>query len=255
MADEQDSSSSRNEGSPLTRPGFLVAAAVVLVIVVLGVLLAVRVARSDDTITPQPTSTSPQAPSSSTASPPADPSASVCGLSGSADSGGLTSAPAAAWQYEETTAYPTSPEYGPGKTADEGYRYCFQHTPAGAVFATANALAQGTSADVTRIGEWAQYFVSDGSGRGQVLDQLNAPRGDNTGVRMTIVGFKVLSYTADSARVDLAVQTSASAQTVYASAVYELAWQAGDWKLNSDAPAPFNFATIPAIDGYVPWKA
>ena len=43
MADEENSSSSRNEGSPLTRPGFLVAAAVVLVIVVLGVLLAVRV--------------------------------------------------------------------------------------------------------------------------------------------------------------------------------------------------------------------
>lgn len=254
MADEQDGDT--DNGSLLTRPGFLVAGVLVLVLVVLGVFIAVRVARSNDvTAPPPPASTGPQTPSATAASPSADPGASVCRLPGSAGSGSLTSAPAAAWQYEETTAYPTSPEFGPGKTAGGGYRYCFQHTPTGAVFATANALAQGTSTDVAKIGSWAQYFVSEGTGRVKVLAQLNEPRGDNTGIRMTIVGFKVLSYTAQSARVDLAVQTSGSAQTVYASAVYELAWQDGDWKLNSDAPAPFNFATIPTIDGYVPWKA
>lgn len=253
MADEQDSSTS-DDGSPLTRPGFLMAGVLVLVLVVLGAFIAVRVVRSNNTTTP-PASTGPQSPLATTESTSADAAASVCGLAGSASDGSVTAAPTAAWQYEETTAYPTSPEFGPGKTASEGYRYCYQHTPTGALFATANALAQGTSTDVSKIGTWARYFVSDGTGRGKVLDQLNEPRGDSTGIRMTMVGFKVLSYTADAARVDLALQTSGNAQAVYASAVYELAWQDGDWKLNSDAPTPFNFASIPTIDGYVPWKA
>ena len=256
MADDQDSNTDRDNGSPLTRPGFLLAAVLVLVLIVLGVFIAVRVARSNDTTTtPPPASTGPQSPTATATGTPNGPEASVCGLTGSADSGTLSAAPAATWQYEDTTAYPTSPEFGPGKTAAEGYRYCFQHTSTGAVFATANALAQGTSGDVAKIGSWARYFVSNGTGRGKVLDQLNEPRSDSTGIRMTIVGFKVLSYSPENARVDVAVQTSGSAQTVYASAVYELTWEDGDWKLNSDAPTRFNFASIPTIDGYVPWKA
>lgn len=257
MANEQgNTTDDRDQGSPFTRPAFIVAGVLVLVIVLLGVIVAVRVARSNDTTaTTPPSSIGSQTPSESAASTPGDPGASVCGLPGLADTGPVTSAPAATWQYEDTTAYPTSPEFGPAKTSPEGYRFCFQHTPTGAVFATTNALAQGTSSDVAKIASWAEYFVSEGSGREQMLNQLNEPRSDSTGIRMTVVGFKVLSYTAESARVDVAVQTSGSAQTVYASAVYELTWQAGDWKLNSDAPTPFNFATVPGIDGYVPWKA
>ena len=251
---ERTASNDSGEGSPLARPGFLVAGVLVLVVVLLGAIVAVRVGRSNNAAPPPVTSTAQSTPQAST-SAPADPSASVCGLPGSADQGTLTAAPAAAWEYDDTTAYPSSPEFGPGQRASEGYRYCFQHTPAGAVFATANALAQGASSDLKTIDSWAQYFVSEGSGRSRVLAELNEPRGDNTGVRMSVVGFKVLSYDASEARVDLALQTSGSAQTVYASAAYELAWQSGDWKLNSDAPTPFNFSTVPTVDGYVPWKA
>lgn len=251
---ERTAGTDDDEGSPFARPGFLVAGVLVLVVVLLGAIVAVRVGRSNNASTPPATSTAPSASQASTGAP-ADPSASVCGLTGTAGEGTVTAAPAAAWEYDDTTAYPSSPEFGPGQRASEGYRYCFQHTPTGAVFATANALAQGASSDLGKIESWAQYFVSEGSGRSRVLAELNEPRGDNTGVRMSIVGFKVLSYDAQAARVDLALQTSGSAQTVYASAAYELAWQGGDWKLNSDAPTPFNFATVPTVAGYIPWKA
>jgi hypothetical protein len=255
VADQQGNTTpDAEQGSPFARPAFLVAAVLVLVIVLLGVVVAVRVSRSSDAVAP-PISTPSQVEEPSPTPRPTDPATSVCGLAGVFDSGTVTEAPAAAWQYEDTTAYPTSPEFGPGKNGDEGFRYCFQHTPTGALFATANALAQGTSTDVAKINAWASYFVSKGSGRQDQLDQLSQPRTDGSGVRMTIVGFKVLAYSADSARVDLGVQTSGNGQTLYASFVYELTWQEGDWKLNSDAPTPFNFATVPSTDSYVPWGA
>lgn len=255
MANEQgNTTDDRDEGSPFTRPTFIGAGVLVLVIVLLGVVLAVRVARTDDTTTtPPPSLTAPQTPSESTSSPPTDPGASVCGLAGTTDSGPLTSAPAATWDYEGTTAYPKSPEVGPGKTAPEGYRFCFQHSAAGAVFATANALALPEAERVRR--SWIEYFVSAGPNRDKLLDTFQSePSSAPTGIRLRIVGFKVLSYEGSTSRVDIAVEASGNAQTVTGSYVYELTWQAGDWKLNSDVPTPFNFSTVSSTAGYIPWS-
>jgi hypothetical protein len=241
-------------GSPFTRPGFLISAVLVALILVLGVIVAVRVAGNTDATTPPPASTSPAATSSATSSAPADPSASVCGLPAPGDAGPLTEAPASNWQYEGATAYPTSPEFGPAKTASAGYRFCFQHGQAGAVFATANALA--VPGDSAARQAWVEYFVSFGPNRAKLLDELGSePSSDPTGIRVRVVGFKVLSYTDTAARIDIAVEASGGAQTVTGSYVYELTWQDGDWKLNSDAPTPFNFSTIPNAAGYIPWSA
>ena len=256
MADEsQGSMDQDNEprGSLFTRPAFVVAAVVVLVIILLGVVVAIRVASSNDATAP-PTSSPPPTDSFSPA-PSSDPSSSVCGLTESSVSNEtLTTPPAAAWQYEGTTAYPTSPEFGPGEKADAGYRFCFQHSAAGAVFATANALAPPTDAAARQA--WIEYFVSTGPNRDELLnDMQNDQSTDPTGVRIKVLGFKVLSYDDSTARVDIAVEASGSGQTVTGSYVYELTWQDGDWKLNSDAPTPFNFSTVPSAAGYVPWSA
>ena len=83
---------------------------------------------------------------------------------------------------------------------------------------------------------------------------MNEPSGTATGVRLQVVGFKLLAYAGTTARVDIAVEASGSGQTVTASYVYELTWQEGDWKLNSDAPNPFNFSTVSSSASYVPWR-
>lgn len=251
MADQQGNTTPGDEhGSPFARPAFLVAAVLVLVIVLLGVVVAVRVSRSSDAVAP-PSSTPSQAEEPSS-TPPTDPATSVCGLPGSTDNEALTEAPAAAWQYEGATAYPTSPEFGPGKTASEGYRFCFQHSQAGAVFTAANAIAVPEDAEGQRA--WIDYFVSSGPNRQQLLDTMNEPSGTATGVRLQVVGFKLLAYAGTTARVDIAVEATGSGQAVTASYVYELTWQSGDWKLNSDAPNPFNFSTVSSSASYVPWS-
>lgn len=146
-------------------------------------------------------------------------------------------------------AYPTSSKAGPADIKS-GVRTCFQHSPEGALFAAANAVVQGS--DKATVKAWLDYFVT-GSARDEVL---SAGAGSSTasGIRVKIVGFRVLAYDGSSARIDVAVRGSASGKTINLSMVYPLVWENGDWKLNvTDASAPIDVATIPDLAGYISW--
>lgn len=234
--------------TPWAQPKFLIAAVVVIALVILGVVLALS--GKDE---PAGGSSTPATTSSAPASAPVNAGAeSVCGLPGYADSGTLTSAPEAEWLFQSTTAYPTSSEYGPGATSPEGVRYCFQHTPAGALFAAANAVVQGSFVDTSV--PWIKYFVSEQTAN---RDQLvnDTPMGSSTETRMNIVGFRVLAYDGEEARIDMAIRAVGGGNTVYASAVYDLVWEDGDWKLLPvDASNPLRLAQIPDPSGYIVWE-
>ena len=252
MADTQDSS--EPQGSPFSRPAFVVAGVLVLAIVLLGIIVAVRVAGSNNaTAQPPPVSTSSPAatPTAAPSTPTADPSSSVCGLAGSADDGGLDAAPAAEWEFQGTTAYPTSREFGPAKEAAEGYRYCFQHTPTGALFMAANALTQGSDPEVGD--RWVEYALGQGQYRKQLLSRLGTARGSE-GTRVRIAGFRILSYDGASARIDLGTTVSSQNQNLTASCAYDLVWQDGDWKISADTERPVDFATVPNLSRYIPWE-
>lgn len=243
-----------NEQSTFTKPGFLAGAALVAVLVIAGIVLTVvNVAGgdSDDTAaTPAPTS------SSASAAPSAEPTAdaggtSVCGLRGEELSGTLTTAPDAEWQYQETSAYPSSSDFGPAETSPDGYRYCFQHSPSGALFAASNAVVHAF--DNPGDSAWADYFLSEGTYRDELLA---APVDEGTAnARLNIVGYRLLSYEGDTARVDVAMRGSAQGQTITASAVYDLVWEAGDWKADTRVAEPFSFAVIPDTSGYTLFTA
>lgn len=241
------------EQSPFTRRGFVAATVVVAVIVVLGLVIVVVNMTRDD---PDPTPTSSTSAEPTTAAPTSEPpeaagGASVCGLPGEVLEGTLTAAPAAEWEFQGTTAYPTSAEFGPGETNADGVRYCFQHSPEGAVFAAANAVVQGS--DATTSPAWIEYFLStETPNRSALLDQVAA--GSSSSNRMTVAGFRLLAYDGTSARVDVAVQATGSGNTVLASAVYDLVWEAGDWKLlPQDLSNPLRLAEIPDTAGYIAW--
>lgn len=244
-----------NEQSPFTKPGFIIAAVVVFLIVVLGVVIGFVNANRND---PEP-APSPSSPTNTSAAPTTEPSAvaggaSVCGLSGEVLSGSLTTAPEAKWDYQGTTAYPTSKEFGPGKTNSLGVRSCFQHSPEGAVLAAANATVQGSDSDPKMIKSWLNYFIAEGPKREAVLSQGAGAGTSGQGVRIQVAGFRLLAYDGETARVDIAVRGAANGQTVTLSMVYDLVWEGGDWKLKvSDASAPINVANIPDVAGYVTW--
>lgn len=248
--------------SPFNRPGFIAAAIVIAIIVVLGIVIAIVNATNDDDAQAAPSSSAtPTTASTASTEPTTEPSpaagdASVCGLEGVVDeTARLTTAPAVdEWAYEGTTAYPVAREFGPAETSPEGYRYCFQHSPEGAVLMAANAIAYGSDPEASR--SWAEYALSQGQYRDELLSQESAPSvGSDTGpgTRISVTGFRLLHYDGETARVDLAVDASTAQGMGTVSFAYELVWDEGDWKFNADKAQPLNAAPIPNSSGYIPW--
>ncbi|KJL40883.1 MAG: hypothetical protein CMH84_00710 [Nocardioides sp.] len=235
--------------SPFTRPGFIAAAGVVALIVVCAIILViVNLSRGSSAPAPTPTGTSSATTAPST--PAASGDASVCGLGGVELSGTVTAAPDATWKYEGTMAYPTSPDYGPGKTDPAGFRYCFQHSPTGALFMAANAFAQGSTGADSKA--WSEYVFADGPYRTQLLAQAGT-QSSTTGTRSSIQGFRVLNYDGKTASIDLAVSVSTPNGTTTVSGVYSLVWSDGDWKVSTDTATPLDVAPIPNVAGYTSW--
>lgn len=238
--------------SPFTRPGFIAAAVVVALIVVLGIVIAIVNATGDGGSQTAPSPAPPAATTAPTTEPPdATGGTSVCGLEGVvAEPARLSTSPDAEWQYQGTTAYPTSPTYGPGAAQENGARYCFQHSPEGALFMAANAIAQGSDSSVGPA--WVDYAVADGPYREELLADMGAST-DTEGTRLAIAGFRLLHYDGETARVDLAVRGSVEGQSITLSGVYELVWQDGDWKISADVGQPLDMGTIPDLAGYISW--
>jgi hypothetical protein len=246
MADEE------NEQSPFSRPSFIIAAVVVAALVVAGVIVGVNVATKDDGGDAQP---APSTTTTTSAAPSAEPTAdaggaSVCGLTGDKLSGTITTAPQATWEYQDVYSYPTSPSAGPGETAQEGYRFCYQHSPEGALFAAANATTMAFIPEL-RLG-WLEYALTDGPYRDELLTSARSDTSE--GVRASIEGFRMLAYDGEKARVDIAFEGTASGKVVTGSVVFELVWSGGDWKLDANLSEPTRIAQLPDTAGYIPWS-
>ncbi len=234
--------------NPFTRPSFIAAAVVIALVVVLGVALAIiNSTRSEPDPEPVPNSTT-SAPST-TPTVSADGGASICKLGGESDEVPV-SAPKALWEYQGTTAYPTSKTYGPGAENPAGFRFCFQHSPTGALFAAANAVSQGSDTGVSPA--WLKYAVAAGPHRDEIVASVATGSGTE-GSRMTIQGFRLLNYDGTTAQVDLALRGSSQGQTIVASVVYSLVWDGGDWKLSAETMRPIDIASLPDLSGYIAW--
>jgi hypothetical protein len=246
--------------SPFSRPGFIASAVLIALIVVAGLIISVANNDDGDSAAAPP----PAGPADNPRAGDAD-TESVCGLDGEeTGEARLTSPPDVdQWEYEGLVAYPVHEDYGPGETAKAGYRYCFQHTPEGAVYAAANAAATPENPEIAD--DWIKYFVSeDAPNRHEIL--AGAISGDSddeaedaaaqtpSETRMSIVGFRLLAYDGGTARVDLALRAVAAGRNIYGSAVYDLVWDDGDWKWLPQNPVdPLRFAQIPSPTGYVVW--
>ena len=249
MASDDD-----NQQSPFAKPGFLISAVIVVLVVVAGVFLGIMNATRDDpesdAATPAPSSATPTPTNEPVDTPSGD---SICNLAGESLSGTLSTAPETTWEYQDTLAYPTSPEFGPAETNPDLVRYCFQRSPEGALFAAANAAVQSSGPAYV---EWMNYFLADETvNRQELLADLEPSEGVPPDMRLSIEGFKILSYDGSSAKIDLAARIAASGEPIYMSTVYDLVWENGDWKLLPQNPSnPLRAAQIPDLAGYVLWR-
>lgn len=239
--------------SPWTRPGFIAAALVVAIVLVLGIFIATRGNASND---PTPPPTSGSEPASSTEPEPepsqepgteSDPS--ICGLDDVELQGTLTQAPETEWSLIGTTAAPSVEGAGPGLVEESGLRSCYSRTPEGALLAAANFMAMST--DPALLRPMIEQGAVDGPGRDALLD-LPDPAGDPAAVRVQVAGFNLLEYDGNTATVDLALSVSNGTQGAWA---YRLAWEGGDWKLvvRSDGSPATDPTQLPDLTGYIPW--
>lgn len=231
--------------NPFTRRGFIAAAIVMGVIVLAGVIVLVTSLTSPkgDPVV-EPTSTGGPVASGSDKS--------VCGLEGFEEESTLTEAPDVEWELVGTVAVPTAQSAaGPGDLRSDGLRTCFAHTAEGALFAAINYVALSTDA---RTRPLLVDLIAPGPGRDAAEEAAGENPGEASNTRLQVAGFKVNSYSAEEAVIDVVwTVTSSGGQLV--SFPTALEWVDGDWKLtlSDDGQPPFTSSPLASLGGYIPW--
>ncbi len=243
------SESSDDQRSPWSQPSYIAAALVVVLVLVAGVILAVTNAGGDedapDTASPSPTSTQTAPEPTPSATPSSD---SVCGLTGTDPTDTVVAPPQATWTLVGTTAVPTVEGHGPGVVEEDGFRSCYSRAPTGALTAAANLA--GLTTDAATYPRIFEELTALGPGRDAALAQ--EPTLSSGGSRFQIAGFRMLQYTPERAKVDIALRVESGA---LASFVVDLMWEAGDWKLDlaPNGELRSELSALPSLAGYVAW--
>lgn len=241
------STESTAESNPFTKPGFIVAAALVAALIAAAIVIFM-LPKGQGTAQPTPSTAESSSSAAASTSASAEAGKSVCGLPASPETA-LGSAPESKWELVGTMAAPTDPKVGPGKTDDQGIRSCFARTPAGALYAAVNLWALGS--DPSKERAIAEHLAAKGPGRdaGMKAPQTAAPASD---VKVQIAGFNV-SYTANQAVVELAFKANNGA---LASVRTTLLWQEGDWKgVVADSGAPLEEPRpLSDLSGFILWS-
>jgi hypothetical protein len=241
------STESTTESNPFTKPGFIIAAALVVALIAAAVIIFL-LPKGQDPAQPAPGTAASANPATASPSTTAVAGKSVCGLPSGTETA-LGAAPKTKWELVGTMAAPIDPKIGPGKTDDQGIRSCFAHTPTGALYAAVNLWALGI--DPSKERAIAEQLAAKGPGReaGMKMPATSAPAST---VKIQIAGFNV-SYTANQAVVELAFKADNGA---LASVRTTLLWQDGDWKgVVADNGAPLEEPRqVRDLSGFIPWS-
>jgi hypothetical protein len=243
------STESTTESNPFTKPGFIIAAALVVALIAATIVIFL-LPKGQGNAQPAPSETSGPVTVSPSALVGADKS--VCGLPASSEVA-LGSAPNSKWELVGRTAAPTNPDtIGPGITGENGFRSCFAQSPTGALYAAANMVALGGLSDEGIQKELIEKLVVPGPGRDAALRDIRTPpSADSSSIQ--IRGFVIKAYSTTAAHVDLAFSTPTGE---YGHGVLPLKWIDGDWKVEiSDAGELLNdVAQVSDLGQFIPWS-
>lgn len=243
------STESTTESNPFTRPGFIVAAALVAALVAAGILIFL-LPKGQSSAEPAPVSSSNVTVGRSASS---DGDKSICGLPSSSETS-LGTPPTSKWELVGKMATPTDPAVGPGKTDASGFRSCFAHSPAGSLFAAMNVAALGSSGSSDILKQVADKLLVPGAGRDAAMKETasgTSSRGSSTTIQ--VKGFLLRSYTPSEASVDLAFSTETGA---LGRTTFSMRWLDGDWKVQpSDDGATFgHISQVRDLSGFIFWS-
>jgi len=239
---------STTESNPFTKPGFILAAALVVALIAAAIVIF---------LLPKGQSNAQAAPGAAASANPAtaSPSAttgagkSVCGLPGSQETA-LGAAPKSKWDLLGTMAVPNDPSTaGPGTVGKDGLRSCFAHSPTGALYATANIWAASFNGYAKQV---YLELAADSPSRDKAVQAIKEGKevGGATSPKVQIAGFIIHSYTPGTAVVELAIK---SADGGYGAFSTSLLWEDGDWKLDMPAAGGGAVRQISDLSSFIPW--
>jgi hypothetical protein len=247
------STESTTESNPFTRPGFIIAAALVVALIAAAVVIFLLPQGQGNA---QPASGAAEPSSSATASPSAlaEAGKSVCGLPGTSETA-LGSAPKSKWELVGRMATPTDPKtFGPGVIDESGFRSCFAHSPTGALYAAMNVAALGSSGSPELVVKLADKLLVPGTGRDAAMREASADvssSGNSTTIQVR--GFLIKSYTPSEANVDLAFETGTGS---LGHSTLSMRWTDGDWKVKpaDDGVTFSNVSQLRDLSGFILWS-
>lgn len=244
-----DVSPDENHRNPFTRPGFIISAALVLVLIAAVIAIAFIPRGGDE---PDAGMTEPTA--SETASAPAVTAdgveESICGLPAS-DETALGTGPESDWELVGTMAVPEAPDTaGPGEIDDSGFRTCFAHSPTGALYAAANLLGQGSIGDEETQRKLLEQLTVESAGQQSALENISEA---GSAPSAQISGFQLLSYSDSAATIDIAFTLQSGA---VGHVSLPLRWVDGDWKIEVADNGQFlnDPVQLNDLSDYIPWS-
>ncbi|EMY36071.1 hypothetical protein D477_001044 [Arthrobacter crystallopoietes BAB-32] len=241
------STESTTESNPFTKPGFIIAAALVLALIAATVVIFL-LTKEQPNAQPDPAVNNGSTAASPSTSAAADQS--VCGLSGSKETS-LGTAPDSEWELLGTMAVPSDPSTaGPGTVGKDGLRSCFAQSPTGALYATANIWASSFNGYAKQL---YLELAADSPSRDKAVQAIKEGRnvGGGTSPNVQIAGFIIHSYTPEAAVVELAIKSSDGG---YGALSTSLLWEDGDWKLDIPAAGGGAVRRISDLSSFIPWS-
>ena len=158
------------------------------------------------------------------------------------------------WTLNKGMALPSSAADGPALRGDAGVGYCYSRTPVGAVIAASN-IGRGTGTGQELQDAQFKYSIvpSDLASQAAAVPIAADDPAATSGVQLA--GFRVISYTQDSASVALALSTTSRPGTFLVGTL-AMQWFEGDWRaVMQPGPSVLSTTTTTSsLDGYVPWS-
>lgn len=158
-----------------------------------------------------------------------------------------TEAPAVdTWAQAGLAAVPTSETYGPYEQEGELWN-CYEHSPTGALLATNYVWAA-----MGNVSGFADSWIEPGEFHDAVIEQEQSTESPEVSGTMTLAGYRYVSYTAEEAVIDLAVEYSNAEGTAHLSMRLALKWEGGRWMVDPEALGS-DYTPLESLDGYVRW--
>ena len=251
--------------SPRQGVGFYAAATLMgIVVVALVAVLVVVTTRHNTPVTtatggPDPASTGAAATTPAGATPgggvPADPGRPAgCTTTGTDQTVPTATPTGVTWNLVQGVAVPTSAADGPMLHSPAGVGYCYSRTPVGAVLAVSN-LGRATGGAQQAQDDQLKFSTVPGPLADQIAATPAIASSPNASAGGQYAGFRVLSYTPDSASIAVVVGV-ASHPGVYGVLTASMQWNQGDWRVVVQ-PGPtvvVTGTTTTSLLDYVPWS-